>query len=276
MPPEPARRGDTAVASRADVARLTLRLRAAQREAAEAEAAAAAAADPAVVTMLEGRLFPLLEQRRTAFMSELERVRAEALDAIADARRMAEDFVTTHAPRPPGPVTPPMGIPITVSRDASAAVGQTVDSVWAPRSADPAAWPGDSLGAAVGQEAVTPTPAPMAPAPTVLVDAEAFARAFAALIAKAIDDRTANGQHPPQYVPQYAHQFIPVPTMSPHQQQPMQQQPMQQQQPVQPVPQMIVMPPAKQGFWSHARHLDVMLLSVTMVIALVILAAWLA
>jgi hypothetical protein len=41
-------------------------------------------------------------------------------------------------------------------------------------------------------------------------------------------------------------------------------------------PQMMPVQPAKQGFWATARHLDVMLLGTTMVIALVILAAWLA
>ena len=34
--------------------------------------------------------------------------------------------------------------------------------------------------------------------------------------------------------------------------------------------------PVKQSFWTHARHPDVILMSLTMVIVLVILAAWLA
>ena len=34
-------------------------------------------------------------------------------------------------------------------------------------------------------------------------------------------------------------------------------------------------PPVKQSFWSHAKHVDVLLLSAAMVIILVVLAAWL-
>ena len=34
-------------------------------------------------------------------------------------------------------------------------------------------------------------------------------------------------------------------------------------------------PPVKQSFWSHAKHVDVLLLSAAMVIVLVVLAAWL-
>ena len=33
--------------------------------------------------------------------------------------------------------------------------------------------------------------------------------------------------------------------------------------------------PVKQSFWSHAKHVDVLLLSAAMVIVLVVLAAWL-
>lgn len=107
MTRDPVRGGDLAVVARADIARLTLRLRAAQREAAEAETAADAAADPSAVVELEARLETLIEQRRDALNAELDRVRDEALHAIADARRQADAVLARFAPQPAAPVAPP-------------------------------------------------------------------------------------------------------------------------------------------------------------------------
>ena len=316
MTPDPGRRGDVAVVARADIARLTLRLRAAQREAAEAEAEANA--DPAAVATLEARLAPLVAQRRDALTAELERVRDEALAAIADARRQADDVlarfappapavVMTRAPEPviavppipPAPVvaavsmfvvetptdspatsiTPADGVPVTPFEPGAPMVTADPgsDSVWAPSRPAPPAAP---------VEAAPTSPPPGVASPSVLIDAEAFARVFASMIAQVIDERdrrptVAPPAHAPEPVepivqPQYAQapylqqqpmQLVQQPQIV---QQPMQQQPMQQQ------PQMMSVQPAKQGFWATARHLDVMLLGTTMVIALVILAAWLA
>lgn len=299
------RRGDVAVVARADIARLTLRLRAAQREAAEAEAAATA--DPTAVAELEARLAPLVQQRRDALTVELERVRDEALQAIADARRQADDVLARFAPpapaAPPVPavpqppaaavdspstwITPAEGVPIVVAAPLAAALDAdpSIDSVWAPSrpvapvetppvvTAPPASAPADAAPAAPG-----------VPAPTVLIDAEAFARVFASMIAQVIDERDrrpggATSSHepvPPMVQPQY----VQAPYVQPHIAQPQIVQPqIVQPQIVQPQvvqPQMMPVQPVKQGFWATARHLDVMLLGTTMVIALVILAAWLA
>ena len=77
----------------------------------------------------------------------------------------------------------------------------------------------------------------------MVIDAEAFARVFAAVIASALEER------PPVWSPT-AQMFAALPI----------------------APQV----PVKQSFWSHAKHVDVLLLSAAMVIVLVVLAAWLA
>jgi hypothetical protein len=305
MTPDPGRRGDVAVVARADIARLTLRLRAAQREAAEAESAANV--DPTAAATLEARLAPLVEQRRDALTAELERVRDEALAAIADARRRADEVLARFAPPvapapavvpdvpvvavvPPTPVmpadapaadviglpidspanwiTPAEGIPVTPAEPVAQPIvaDPAIDNVWAP-----------SRPAAVADVAqVVPVPGelpPLVPAASVLIDAEAFARVFASMIAQVIDerDRRPSAAPPTQPPVQPIAQPIVQPTYA---QAPYVQPQMMQPQMMQ--PQMMPVQPAKQGFWATARHLDVMLLGTTMVIALVILAAWLA
>jgi hypothetical protein len=313
MTPDPGRRGDVAVVARADIARLTLRLRAAQREAAEAESAANV--DPTAAATLEARLAPLVEQRRDALTAELERVRDEALAAIADARRRADEVLARFAPPvapapavvpdvpvvavvPPAPVmpadapavdviglpidspanwiTPAEGIPVTPAEPVAQPIvaDPAIDNVWAPSR--PAA-------AADAAQAV-PVPGdvpPLVPAASVLIDAEAFARVFASMIAQVIDERDRRPAPPtqPPVQPIVQPSYVQAPYMQPQAMQQQAMQPQMQPQMMQPQmmqPQMMPVQPAKQGFWATARHLDVMLLGTTMVIALVILAAWLA
>ncbi len=76
----------------------------------------------------------------------------------------------------------------------------------------------------------------------VVIDAEAFARVFATVIASALEERPAVWAPTTQM-------FSPLPIAPPA--------------------------PVKQSFWSHAKHVDVLLLSAAMVIVLVVLAAWL-
>lgn len=100
-----------------------------------------------------------------------------------------------------------------------------------------------------------PTPAPpAAQAPVnVVIDAEAFARVFAAVFATMFDERNAarGGNFQPAMYPtqMYGATQFAVPQPAPA--------------------------PVKQSFWSHAKHVDVLLLSAAMVIVLVVLAAWL-
>jgi len=313
MTPDPGRRGDVAVVARADIARLTLRLRAAQREAAEAESAANV--DPTAAATLEARLAPLVEQRRDALTAELERVRDEALAAIADARRRADEVLARFAPPvapapavvpdvpvvavvPPAPVMPadapaadvigpPIDSPANWITPAEGIPVTPVEPVAQPIVADPAidnVWASSRPAAAADAAQAVPVPGdvpPPVPAASVLIDAEAFARVFASMIAQVIDERDRRPAPPtqPPVQPIVQPSYVQAPYMQPQAMQQQAMQPQMQPQMMHPQmmqPQMMPVQPAKQGFWATARHLDVMLLGTTMVIALVILAAWLA
>ena len=99
-----------------------------------------------------------------------------------------------------------------------------------------------------------PVPVPQLPAQqlpvNIVIDAEAFARVFAAVFASM----------QPQVPQQFGAQPYPTQVYS------VGQFPLPQPSPL----------PMKQSFWSHAKHIDVLLLSAAMVIVLVVLAAWLA
>jgi hypothetical protein len=94
------------------------------------------------------------------------------------------------------------------------------------------------------------------PGVNAVIDAEAFAKVFAAVFATMLEERVsawapsvqAPMPYPAQPYPTQLYAALP-----------------------QPVP-----VPVKQSFWSHAKHVDVLLLSAAMVIVLVVLAAWLA
>ncbi len=101
-------------------------------------------------------------------------------------------------------------------------------------------------------------PPPVAASSTTLtIDAEAFARLLATMVASAVDERLRAGGVMP--APQF-------------QQLPYQPQPFQYVVPVAPGP---VAPAEKRSFWKHAWHADVVLLGISTVIVLVVLAAWL-
>lgn len=111
---------------------------------------------------------------------------------------------------------------------------------------------------------VAATPAVVSP--QIVFDTEAFARVFATVIAETIEKTRAEiqSQQPPVVPPvQYSPGMQPVPGMPPmpYGQYPMYYPPM---------------PQRKDGFWSHAKHPDVILLGIATVIVLVILAAWLS
>ena len=82
---------------------------------------------------------------------------------------------------------------------------------------------------------------PTTPAPPVVLDAEVFARVFVTMLVDALEAR-GRQIHPQSIV-------VAAPIAAPA--------------------------VVKQGFWTHARHVDVLLLGLTMAIVLVILAAWL-
>jgi hypothetical protein len=188
----------------------------------------------------------------------------------------AVDVIGLPIDSPANWITPAEGIPVTPAEPVAQPIvaDPAIDNVWA--SSRPAA-------AADAAQAV-PVPGdvpPLVPAASVLIDAEAFARVFASMIAQVIDERDRRPAPPtqPPVQPIVQPSYVQAPYMQPQAMQQQAMQPQMQPQMMQPQmmqPQMMPVQPAKQGFWATARHLDVMLLGTTMVIALVILAAWLA
>jgi len=105
-----------------------------------------------------------------------------------------------------------------------------------------------------------PAPAPAQQLPiNVVIDAEAFARVLASVFATMFDERVAAWGSSPQMPQPYPTQPYPTQMYS-----------VGQFALSQPTP-----TPVKQSFWSHAKHVDVLLLSAAMVIVLVVLGAWL-
>jgi hypothetical protein len=301
---------------RAALALLSLQLRATQQEAEAAEAQADAIDTDAALEQLRAKLQPRLEERRAALAAALQTAQRESTMAVAaahreaativaDARRQAEErraaaaaAAALVAPEPLDvglddlPATPTGEVEVVVATDATAAaiidetpvdetpvdetpVDETpVDAVApeVPVDATPQPlvwWPvADIAGddhdlVPVELPLITPAeptgtvhftefarrqgdvvPAPWAPPQTpmnVVVDAEAFAKVFATVLASVLAERGGPAQPMPMYVP-----FPPA------------------------------APAEKPGFWSNAKHLDVLLLFVAMVIVLMILVAWLA
>ncbi|MDP2292123.1 MAG: hypothetical protein Q8M22_13110 [Actinomycetota bacterium] len=277
----------TALSPRAGIALLTLQLRAAMQEAAEAEADAVAVDLDAARDLLRARLAPMLDERRRALDDTLAATRTEAARAVAAAHRAAS-VIVAHArpvelPLPeivdaPPPLPEPAADPVVeesafevepavdADDDVEPAAETVVEAV-----ADPQPMPEQELDAtlvaafeadlapepepdeepepepapaAVVAPLVAPLTAPVVPAApvTVVIDAEAFARVFATVFASIMDDRqrTPGWSTAPQV-------FVPAPPST----------------------------PAKQSFWTHARHPDVLLMGVATVIVLVVLAAWL-
>lgn len=276
--------GKAALPPRAAIGLLTLELRALLRE-----ESAAAAAPP--FDELRAKLEPLVEQRRAELDAELEQARAASAAAVVAARRAASVIVAqaahaAHAAQTAQTVPPANGVELAVEKKVAIApiVAATSAPQWAaPVAAAPAVVvtvpesPLPVVATAVAGVVSEPTPAapgvaalssderPLPdssepaivptqamrtelvkatadPATSVVVDAQAFAAVFATVLGTMLDERFNN------LGPRTA--VVQAPTVAPT--------------------------PVKQGFWTHAKHPDVILLALTTAIVLVVLAAWLA
>ena len=268
--------GRSALPPRAGVALLTLQLRASLQEAKEAEAAAATDA-LAAREQLRERLEQLIEERRVQLDAALADAHAEAATAIEAAQRAASVMAAQASSTVNGAspaienaaarrTTAPA--PDAVSDIPAGDVATSVVESVAPKTlrvADERA-PIDTRSGSVGQSA-QPLPAfdeepPTAnlpirqsaradrvePAQTatphvaanIVIDAEAFARVFATVLASMLDERfSALGGMPSRQV------------LAPP-------------------------PPPKRSFRANVLHPDVILMGLTMIVVLFVLAAWLA
>ncbi len=238
----------SALPARAAIALLTLQLRAALETAAAAETDAVGTDHSAAREQLRARLEPLIEERRGVLDAALAQTWADAAAEVAAAERAAAVMVAQATARisvvaPPvekvlAPVVDVELPPELVTESVpELAVEPTVELVARPETV---ALP---VAAEPGQYGHAPLPT------TVVIDAEGFATVFATVIASLLDERMlAWGSGMPTAYIAPAPALLPVPV---------------------PVP-------VKQSFWTHARHPDVILMGLTMVIVLVVLAAWLA
>lgn len=246
--------GAPALSPRAGIAMLTLQLRAVQKAANEAEAAELEADEDAARQELRDRLMPLLDDRRAALELALTEARTDAAAEVAAARRAA-DVMLARAQSPAAvpvsavvapvvatmPVIEPTPPPTLPSWDSLSSVDVPAPLIVA--ATEPLAVAATPPLASLAEAApVSATPVNSAPV-SIGIDAEAFARVFAAVFASMLDDRLLGGGIGP------SHQMPALAAPS---------------------------PPAKKGFWASALHVDVLLLGAAMVIMLVVLAAWLA
>ena len=240
--------GVPALGDRAEVARLMLELRAAVRDAESAEAEAAAPDLETARAKLRSRLQPLVEDRRTAFEAELIEVRAEASAAIGAARRAAAAMVTRE-----------YSLVDRAAVRASEHEAASVPAPVAPTVDEMLRWFDDPPTVHVSVTSpAEDVPALAPPVPTdsshaqlatinvahVGIDAEAFAHAFASAFAALLDERGAAWGVGVSGV-----SALPGPTGP---------------------------AVAKPSFWTHARHPDVLLIGLAMVIMMIVVAAWLA
>ncbi len=246
----------SALPARAAIALLTLQLRAALETAAAAETDAVSTDHSAAREQLRARLEPLMEERRGVLDAALAQTWADAAAEVAAAERAAAVMVAQATARisevaPPVEkvLAPVVGVdlpPVLVTESlpepfvepvVEPTVEPTVELVARPEAV---ALP---VAAEPGQYGHAPLPT------TVVIDAEGFATVFATVIASLLDERMLawGSAMPTAYI-------TPTPALLPV-----------------PVP-----VPVKQSFWTHARHPDVILMGLTMVIVLVVLAAWLA
>ncbi len=252
---------------RAAIALLTLQLRAATQEAESAEAEETGADHEAARDQLRARLEPLMAERRQALDAALVQARSEASDSVARAHRAASEIIVA-ASAPIVAASAPLVVPAAAQTPVAAVEEMLAPVVEAevPAPVEPIVAPLEEIKLPAGTimvpaSAFPPPPSPPPPlaspiAATVaqatvnlVIDAEAFANVFATVFATLLDERlNAWNAGLPAARPMYA-----------------------------PVPMHAIAPaPAKQSFWSHARHPDVLLMGAAMVIVLVVLAAWLA
>jgi hypothetical protein len=216
--------------------------RLAAEEAARLEAEEAARLEAEEAARLEAEA----EEAARLAEEEAARLEAEAAERAArfeaeEAARREEDahpLTPTLVESVPQQVPPaPQVIPIPLSSHTPTVEEQADATLWGPPAPSPLHVP--------AQAAVGPLP------PTqVLLDAEAFARVFTNVVAQMLDERLPRMQYP-QY-PQYQQMPSVIVQAAP-----------------QPAPQ------PQRSAASNARHLDVILAGVAMVIVLMVLAAWL-
>ena len=255
-----------ALPPRAEIALLSLEFRAAVNEAAIAEP------DDEARQQLREQLGLLMQERRESLGLEVAQAQADATAAIAAAQRAASVIVAhasaVNVPMPPADTVAPV---IWAAPTASQEMGPPVEHVVMPvesavQIVDPPVermikqviTPNAQTAAVLMRTGEEPTPSAEVPAgpaftvdvhrqpvlakptSTVVIDAETFATVFATVVAALLNERFAG------WDPRMMGSGTPVPI------------------------------PVKPSFWTHARHPDVILMSLTMVIVLVILAAWMA
>ena len=280
--------GNPDLSPRAGIAMLTLQIRATAQEAGALEAQYTPIDHEAARQQLRDRLNPLIEERERAFVAELESVRVETERTLGAARREAADIVAERLARQEAErIAAEAAEAERLAAEAAEAQRLEDERLEAERAAaerlevarvalaanvltetevldEPEAEYAPTSVFAPIVEAAEPTevlqpsqvlspqtpPAPAAlpvlassQAPiNVTIDADAFARVFATVFASLIEHRLVD-----QPTQMYMRPMMEAPA------------------PVQP----------KQGFWSHARHPDVLLMGLATIIVLVVLAAWL-
>ena len=300
---------------RAGIAMLTLQIRATLQEAAEVEAQYVDIDHEAAKRQLRERLEPLIQERTRSFAEAIDAARDEAARTVAAAHdeashlraeaAEAEEAAVAEAERVAAEEAAGAEAERVAAEEAAVAEAERVAAEEAAQAAriaaEAASLPGriasdeqelveaesavdavaidatpdwaepiiDTPAEAVADEVVAPdevlappmvraadaaAPSPFArqtlppPPPqqiNVSIDAEAFAKVFATVFASLVEQRVQHMPPAPGFVP-YA---IAAPAQA---------------------------APAKQGFWRHARHPDVLLLGLATAIVLVVLAAWLA
>lgn len=277
---------------RAGIAMLTLQIRATLQEAAEVEAQYVDIDHDAAKRQLRERLEPLIQERTRSFTeaidaardeaartvaaahdeasrlraaaaqaeatAEAERIAAEEAAATAEAERIAaEEAAAAAAERIAAEEQERVAAELAIDAvaiDATPAWAESTIDTPAEVAVDEVVAPDEVLSPPIVITTDDPAPSPFArqtlppPPPqqiNVSIDAEAFAKVFATVFASIVEQRLQHSPPAPFAVP-YAI-AAPVPNA-----------------------------PAKQGFWRHARHPDVLLLGLATAIVLVVLAAWLA
>jgi len=181
-----------------------------------------------------------LEQRRREHHIGITAARTEAAALVSAARLQAAALIAAPATKDD----------VVGADEVIEAIVPVVEPV-----VEPVVVPGFVAPLVVAESVSEPVPTPAQPAPlNVVIDAEAFARVFAAVFATMFDERIAAWRPDMQVQQPYPTQMYSVGQFA--------------------LPQP-AQAPVKQSFWSHAKHVDVLLLSAAMVIVLVVLAAWL-
>jgi len=234
-------------------AQLGLQLRTAMREAADAER------DEAIARQVRDHRQHdkvAVEQRRRDLDDGITRARGAAAALVSAARVQAAALVAAATEGAAAETEAELPEVEAVEIVAAAVVPDAVvPDVVVPDVVVPDVVAAVVVPAVVREIVPEPAQTPAQQLPiNVVIDAEAFARVLASVFATMFDERVAawgsNAQMPQPYPTQMYNvgQFAlsqPTPT------------------------------PVKQSFWSHAKHVDVLLLSAAMVIVLVVLGAWL-